>query len=426
MVASGASDAQSAMAANAAYCERHKVFQLFEGLMGRLIVERPDDPLGFLVDALQSEPKPRVILSCFDPDVLAAQGRLLGAARGLVLVDAEEVANTILSSAVGDEAKGHLDAGERIPDGLLVQALSQRLLAADCQAHGWVLLNFPESLEQAQAFLAMGHLPTLHASLDVPLERALAARLARGGAGQPREAELRTAAAAREAAEARMAHLFAPVAFRVAAGGADDEAVVAARLQQLLAAPPPSLPPRLAPALALVGPPGCGAPEQAARLAAKFGAVLVSADALVEDALVRRSALGLKLGAYRAAGESAPDELLCALLAERLRAADCQRHGFVLLGFPQSGAQATQLVEAGCRVRDLVALALPDKAALAELAGRRVDPRDGRAHHLRALPAGAAGEELAQRLVQHPRDAPEEAARRLKAYRAAEPGLLAQ
>ncbi|KAJ1622274.1 hypothetical protein T492DRAFT_600680 [Pavlovales sp. CCMP2436] len=167
------SDTKQLMDANTAYCEKQKVFQLLEGLMSRLIVEQPDDPIAFLIGALQSERKPRVILASVDSEVLAAQAETLSKSSGLVLVDVEHVANTILTSSVGEEAKKYLDRGEQLPDALVVQALTQRLLANDCQTKGWVLTSFPKTIEQAQLLLSMGNLPTLYVHLEVPGEQTL-------------------------------------------------------------------------------------------------------------------------------------------------------------------------------------------------------------------------------------------------------------
>lgn len=506
----GHPDSKLLMDANTTYCEKHKVFQMLEGLMNRLIVERPEDPISFLVGALETDVKPRVVLASADSEVVQVQAKALAAATGLVHVDAETVRNTIVSSGVGAEAKAHLDKGEPIPGDLVVQAITQRLLANDCQQSGWVLTSAPNTLEQAQLFCAMGNLPTLYVHLDAPPDRLIqriclrrydpddpsvgapyhlernppadAAVLARlKQRPEDSEAVVREHIAQHERVQRQMAPLFASLAYRVDAS-ADDAAALSSKLVALLSAPAPSRAPRPAPAVALVGPPGSGTAVQAALLAAQFGVVLVSAEQLVDEAVARGTAVGLKAKVYKetntqgartdggrglwvqpcsppaqharetsaltpgfhaprpsltppapclfvarppAPARAVPDMLVCSLIVERLSSEDCRRHGWILEGFPNTSAQAAALAEQRVVVRDLIALELADAAALAEVTGRRIDPETGKAYHLARMPAGASTA-LMQRLLQHPRDTAEVASRRLGAWNAGKASLIAQ
>ena len=102
----------------AAYVERHKVFQLFEGLLGDLIVKRPDDPIDYLIKALKRPEVPRVLI-CGPP---GAQARSLceqvSAKLNLVHVVAGDVYRDLAKagSALGKEAKALVDKNEvRVP-----------------------------------------------------------------------------------------------------------------------------------------------------------------------------------------------------------------------------------------------------------------------------------------------------------------------
>jgi len=96
----------------------------------------------------------------------------------------------------------------------------------------------------------------------------------------------------------------------------------------------------------------------------------------------------------------------------------------VLEGFPTSAPQAAHLSERGVTVRDFLVVELPDEASLAELTGRRVDPENGKLYHLARMPPAVPAAVLA-RLAQHPRDTPDVARRRLAAWNAGKPGVVA-
>ncbi|MDL2215613.1 adenylate kinase [Ruminococcaceae bacterium OttesenSCG-928-N02] len=56
---------------------------------------------------------------------------------------------------LGKEAKGYMDAGELVPDELIIGILKDRLAQPDC-ANGFILDGVPRTLAQAQTIEAMG------------------------------------------------------------------------------------------------------------------------------------------------------------------------------------------------------------------------------------------------------------------------------
>jgi len=55
---------------------------------------------------------------------------------------------------LGTEAKGYIEAGQLVPDALVIQMLKERLQAPDC-ANGVIYDGFPRTLPQAQALDAI-------------------------------------------------------------------------------------------------------------------------------------------------------------------------------------------------------------------------------------------------------------------------------
>ncbi len=92
----------------------------------------------------------------------------------------------------------------------------------------------------------------------------------------------------------------------------------------------------------LLGPPGAGKGTQAKQIVDRYGVPQISTGDLLRDHVGRGTELGLGAKAIMARGELVPDELICGIVAIRLREADCQR-GFVLDGFPRTAAQARWL-----------------------------------------------------------------------------------
>lgn len=89
----------------------------------------------------------------------------------------------------------------------------------------------------------------------------------------------------------------------------------------------------------LLGPPGAGKGTQAKRIAESYRIPQISTGDILRDNVQRGTDLGLQAKVVMARGELVPDDLVCDMVAQRLRQADCER-GFILDGFPRTAAQA--------------------------------------------------------------------------------------
>lgn len=94
--------------------------------------------------------------------------------------------------------------------------------------------------------------------------------------------------------------------------------------------------------LVLFGPPGAGKGTQAKVLEEQRGWPQLSTGEILRDACRRGTELGLKSRALMDRGELVPDEIVIAIIAERLEQPDCTK-GAVFDGFPRTIAQAEAL-----------------------------------------------------------------------------------
>jgi adenylate kinase len=128
----------------------------------------------------------------------------------------------------------------------------------------------------------------------------------------------------------------------------------------------------------LIGPPGVGKGTQAKLLMAQFGIPQISTGDLLREQRKLQTPLGNMADDFIKKGKLVPDDLVNAMVAERLKQPDCER-GYVLDGFPRTLAQATwldqHLVGTGAKYPVVVlSLAVDPQALLKRITGRRICP----------------------------------------------------
>ena len=133
--------------------------------------------------------------------------------------------------------------------------------------------------------------------------------------------------------------------------------------------------------LILLGAPGAGKGTQAEAICKEFKIPAVSTGNLLREAVKNGDELGLKAKSYMDSGKLVPDEIVIAMLKERIAKDDC-KNGFILDGFPRTILQAEALDKIGVNIDKVIEIDVPDEVILDRLSGRRVCEDCGTPYHI--------------------------------------------
>ena len=131
----------------------------------------------------------------------------------------------------------------------------------------------------------------------------------------------------------------------------------------------------------LLGGPGVGKGTQALRLTEHFYIPQISTGDMLRSAIAAGGALGLNAKKIMDAGQLVSDDIIIALVKERLTHDDCNS-GFLLDGFPRTLAQAEALTQAGITLDYVIEIKVNEQEIIKRITGRRVHVASGRVYHI--------------------------------------------
>lgn len=167
----------------------------------------------------------------------------------------------------------------------------------------------------------------------------------------------------------------------------------------------------------LLGPPGAGKGTQAQFIMDAYDIPQISTGDMLRAAVKEGSTLGNQVKDVMSSGGLVSDEIIIALVKERIAKPDCKA-GFLFDGFPRTIPQAQAMLDAGVFVDNVLEICVEDEEIIQRLGGRRVHEGSGRVYHVVFNAPKKAGfdDETGEALVQREDDKEGTIRKRLAVY----------
>jgi len=124
--------------------------------------------------------------------------------------------------------------------------------------------------------------------------------------------------------------------------------------------------------IVLLGPPGSGKGTQGDIISEKYGIPKISTGDMLRSAVEKGTSLGNEAKEKMDRGELVDDEIVLAMLKERISETDCE-NGYVLDGFPRNIVQAEKLAAlVGDIPMTIIDILLADDVVIQRLTSRRI------------------------------------------------------
>ena len=350
------------------YFDEHKVYDLFEKLFKELIINRPENPLDYLISRLQRQDTKRIFITGYSGTNKKSISLALTNELGYTCLDMDQLLNREISKKLDNSKKIEKNYKENrlVDDEIVIELVKNQLIKYEEENCSYIIQGFPRNRNQAIFLQSIGLLPDNIIVLKTSREKSEESIMEKlkerfspeNKEDQPQEHSAESESNAnghksdeqlKEMAKISMEEsemnisavedVFSGFYCEIPVDKYSDEDEIVNELANLLKFKNKTNAARKPPRIVLTTPPAMDKNGIAKNICNELKIIHVNVIDLLKKEIAKKNENSKIILSYLEKNDLVEDKFLLKLIEERLFSSDCMINGWILTGFPRSESQ---------------------------------------------------------------------------------------
>ena len=350
------------------YFDEHKVYDLFEKLFKELIINRPENPLDYLISRLQRQDTKRIFITGYSGTNKKSISLALTNELGYTCLDMDQLLNREISKKLDNSKKIEKNYKENrlVDDEIVIELVKNQLIKYEEENCSYIIQGFPRNRNQAIFLQSIGLLPDNIIVLKTSREKSEESIMEKlkerfspeNKEDQPQEHSAESESNAnghksdeqlKEMAKISMEEsemnisavedVFSGFYCEIPVDKYSDEDEIVNELANLLKFKNKTNAARKPPRIVLATPPAMDKNGIAKNICNELKIIHVNVIDLLKKEIAKKNENSKIILSYLEKNDLVDDKFLLKLIEERLFSSDCMINGWILTGFPRSESQ---------------------------------------------------------------------------------------
>ena len=393
------------------YFDEHKVYDLFEKLFKELIINRPENPLDYLISRLQRQDTKRIFITGYSGTNKKSISLALTNELGYTCLDMDQLLNREISKKLDNSKKIEKNYKENrlVDDEIVIELVKNQLIKYEEENCSYIIQGFPRNRNQAIFLQSIGLLPDNIIVLKTSREKSEESIMEKlkerfspeNKEDQPQEHSAESESNAnghksdeqlKEMAKISMEEsemnisavedVFSGFYCEIPVDKYSDEDEIVNELANLLKFKNKTNAARKPPRIVLTTPPAMDKNGIAKNICNELKIIHVNVIDLLKKEIAKKNENSKIILSYLEKNDLVDDKFLLKLIEERLFSSDCMINGWILTGFPRSESQINFMEKMTPEIKpSLIAVVDMEQKNIIDKAKKiKYDPKTGKVY----------------------------------------------
>ena len=430
------------------YFDEHKVYDLFEKLFKELIINRPENPLDYLISRLQRQDTKRIFITGYSGTNKKSISLALTNELGYTCLDMDQLLNREISKKLDNSKKIEKNYKENrlVDDEIVIELVKNQLIKYEEENCSYIIQGFPRNRNQAIFLQSIGLLPDNIIVLKTSREKSEESIMEKlkerfspeNKEDQPQEHSAESESNAnghksdeqlKEMAKISMEEsemnisavedVFSGFYCEIPVDKYSDEDEIVNELANLLKFKNKTNAARKPPRIVLTTPPAMDKNGIAKNICNELKIIHVNVIDLLKKEIAKKNENSKIILSYLEKNDLVDDKFLLKLIEERLFSSDCMINGWILTGFPRSESQINFMEKMTPEIKpSLIAVVDMEQKNIIDKAKKiKYDPKTGKYYRENSKKFNALTDDIKDRLIPREQDEEEKLKKRIEIWK---------